>query len=164
MCCHARMRTRVQSPATMWKGGHVLHIPWSQWWRSGQMDFRSSWPASPADHQGVWGSVRDCSPLSHPPKVELHTHQCKHNTQCHTHSPLFYSAFYGQYLEHLPCGQERQIPVTPPAPQPLAILNVLLLDQWHSSYLLLPGRMTNQEARVMFLLISWGFFFPAVNE
>lgn len=94
MCCHARMRIRVQSPATMWKGGHVLRIPWSQWWRSGQMDFRSSWPASPADHQGVWGSVRDCSPLSHPPKVELTgegmcTHTDANITHSATHTPHF---------------------------------------------------------------------------
>lgn len=59
-----------------------------------ETDFHSSWPASPAGHQGVWGSVRDCSPLSHPPKVELTgenmcTHTHANITHSATHSPHF---------------------------------------------------------------------------
>lgn len=170
------MRTQVQSPATMWKGGHVLHIPWSQWWRSGDMDFHSSWPASPADHQGVWGSVRDCSSLSHHLKVELTekdmcTHTDANITQCHTHSPLFYSACYGQYLEHLPCGQDLAVDRNiryPWHPLLLSLWLFLMYCSWASATILISPWLGEWLTRRQEWYVSadscFFFFFSAMNE
>lgn len=141
-------------------------------WR--QMDFHSSWPASPADHQGVWGSVRDCSPPSIPPKwnclgktwahtrMQTLTHTAPHTLPTFLWCILWAASGTLTLGSGTGCGQEHQILVAPPAPQPLAFLNALLLGQCHLSYQPLAGRMTNQEAGVIcFCWFLFFFFFPS---
>lgn len=87
------------------RGAHSAHpvISVMEKWRHGFPQLLASQPSWSSGSLGF--SERLLSPLPSPQSGtdwgrHVHTHRCKHN------SPLFYSACYGQYLEHLPCGQE----------------------------------------------------------
>lgn len=116
--------------------------------------------------------------------VHVHTHLCKcnmyiHHTHIHTyihshiHTPLFYSAFYWQCLEHLPffmvrhwlrTGTSGTCDNSWSSGSGFLVLTVLLLGQWPNSYLRLPGRMTNQEAQVIDRFLLSSGFQSALND
>lgn len=117
-------------------------------------------------------SERLLSPF-HPPKVELtgedmgtHTDANITHTAPHTLPTFLWCILWAAsgtltLGSGTGCGQEHQILVAPPAPQPLAFLNALLPGQRHLSYLPLAGRMTNQEAGVICFCWFLFFFFPS---
>lgn len=144
-------------------------------WRHGFPQLLASQPSWSSGSLGF--SERLLSPLPSPQsgtdwRRHVHTHRCKHNTRCHTHSPLFYSACYGQYLEHLPCGQDLAVDRNIRylwRPLLLSLWLFLMYCSWASATILIRPWLgewltRRQEWYVSADSCCFFFFFSAMNE